>query len=115
MTDRPATIEAEDNLATPYDTADPAQVNAARKKDARHRRSRLDVVAGLMDLKEGRAWAHGFLDSAHIWTPSFVQGDPYATAFKEGERNMGLRFLADIMASAPARYVAMIEEAAGRV
>lgn len=115
MATRSAIAEAEDNLAVPYDTADPAQVNAARKKDARLRRSRLDVVAGLMDLKEGRAWMYGTLEFCHLFQSSFVQGDPHSTSFKCGEHNVGLKLLADVMAAAPKQYVTMCEEAAGRV
>lgn len=115
MTNRPALIEAETNLEAPYDTADAAQVNAARKKEGRSRRARLSVVAGLMDLKEGRAWMYGLLDMCHIYQSPFYQGDPHNTAFRCGEQNIGLRVLADVQAAAPKQYIQMIEEAAGRV
>lgn len=108
-------VEAEDTLAVPYDTADPKQVNNARKAEARHRRTRLNVVAGLMDLKEGRAWMYGTLEACHIYQSPFFQGDPHNTSFRCGEHNVGLRLLADVMAAAPKQYVTMCEEAAGRV
>lgn len=115
MTDRPAIIEAEDALAVPYDTSDPVQVNNARKKSARHRRTDLNVVAGLMDLKEGRAWIYTKLTSCHIFQSPFFQGDPHNTSFRCGEHNIGLQLLADVQAAAPQQYILMIEEAAGRV
>ena len=102
-------------MTVPYDTADPAAVNAARKKDARKRRERLDVVAGLMDLKQGRAWMYGWMEACHIFQTSFLAGQPDATAFKEGERNIGLRILADVMAAAPEKYIVMMDEARANV
>lgn len=110
MVDHPAETEAAEALQRPYNTADPAQVNAARKKGARLRWERLNVVSSLMDLKEGRAWMYGLLENCHVFSTSFVQGDQFATAFKEGERNHGLRLLADIMDAAPDRYVDMCKE-----
>src|ERR1700722_2381878 len=115
MADRSALIEAEDSLATPYDTSSPEQVNTARKKDARKRRGLLAVVAGLMDLREGRAWMYAMLDACHIYQTPFYQGDPHNTSFRCGEHNVGLRLLADVQAAAPKQYILMIEEAAGRV
>lgn len=115
MTDRPAIIEAEDALAVPYDTASPEQVNTARKKSARQRRNDLDVIAGMMDLKEVRAWMYRLLEFCHIYQSPFIQGDSHATAFRCGAHNVGLRVLADVQAAAPKQYITMIEEAAGRV
>lgn len=115
MVDRPSTIEAEDALVVAYDTSDREAVNTARKKDARWRRERLEVVAGLMDLKQGRAWMYALLDVCHIYQSPFYQGDPHNTSFRCGEHNIGLRLLADVQAAAPKQYIQMIEEAAGRV
>lgn len=115
MVDRPAMVEAEDNLAVPYDTSNPEHVNAARKKSGRKRRDDLSVVGALMETRQGRAWVYGKLAAAHIWQQSFIQGSPDGTAFREGERNQGLQLLAEVQASAPQEYVTMCEEAAGRV
>lgn len=114
VADEPAIVEAEESAAVSYDTSDPIQVNAERKRSARKTRSRLDVVASLMEIKEGRAWLHGMLEVNHVFATSFVQGDPHATSFKEGERNSGLRLLADVMDAAPDAYVTMCKEAKGR-
>lgn len=115
MTDESAITEAEAATVVPYDTSDPVAVNTARKRAARADRERHDVVASLMEIKEGRAWMHGMLDVCHCFATSFVQGDALSSAFKEGERNIGLRLLADVMKSAPDQYVTMIKEAKGRV
>lgn len=114
MADEAAIAEAEIAAGTPYDTASPEAVNKARTKAGRAERARLDFVSGVMSLKEGRAWVNEMLTASHIFTPSFVQGDPHATSFREGERNFGLRMLADVMAAAPDQYVTMCREAKGR-
>lgn len=111
MTDQVAKLEAEELAEQPYDTSDPKQVNTARKKAARVRREQREVVRELMSTTQGRAWLYQKLEECHIWTPSFVPADPYSTAFKEGERNIGARLLADIMDAAPDQYVAMVKEA----
>lgn len=111
MADPAAVVEAEKVLERPYDTADPQQVNTARKKAARKDRERLDVVRGLMTLPEGRAWLYGLLDRCHIFENVFVPGQPDATGFRCGERNVGLSVLADIMAVAPDEYATMCKEA----
>lgn len=106
----PAITEAEELAEQPYDTSDPVQVNAERKKSARLRRARLEMVKALMDIPAGRLWFYDHLEFCHMWSPSFVMGDPHATSFKEGERNIGNRLLADIMDAAPEKYVVMVQE-----
>jgi len=115
MADPAAIAEAEKVLERPYNADDPKQVNEARKRAGRRDRERLSVLGGLMDLKDGRAWMYSILEACHAFQPSFVPNDPYSTAFKEGERNIALRLLADIMAIAPDRYVDMMKEAKGHV
>lgn len=111
MADQPAITEAYAEAAVAYDTSDPKAVNKARKKAARSDRERHNVVASLMEIKEGRAWMNSMLECCHVFATSFVQGDPHASSFQEGERNIGLRLLADVMASAPDQYVTMCKEA----
>lgn len=93
-----------------YDSADPAQVNQARRKAGRRRAARLQFVKAMMDVAEGRAWIYGHLERCHIFATPFMQGDPHATSFRCGEHNIGLRLLADIMDAAPDEYVLMVKE-----
>lgn len=115
MADRAAYIEAETVLSQPYDTSDREQVNNARKKDGQKKRARLATIAGIMDIKEGRAWVYSLLDICHIFQTPFIQGDPHATSFRCGEHNVGLRILSEIQEAAPSQYITMIEESKGRV
>lgn len=106
----PAITEAEDLAEQPFDTADPEQVNAARKKSARLRREGLEFVKALMDTPQGRYWMYGILDFCHMYQTPFTPGDQHTTSFKLGEQNVGTRLLADVMAAAPDQYVVMVRE-----
>lgn len=100
-----ATEEAEET----YNTADPVQVNKRRKKDARTRADRLKFVQASMDFEQGRAWFYDLLVRCHVFRSPFNE-DPYSTAFRCGEANIGLTILSDIQDSAPDQYSLMIRE-----
>lgn len=63
----------------------------------------------LMGEPQGRRVVHDLLAAAGIWRTSFSP-DPYTTAFNEGQRNVGLRLMAQIQKFTPAQYAIMIEE-----
>lgn len=113
MSREPAVAEAEDLAEKPYDANDPVAVNKRRKRTGRSRRTRLEFVAAMMSRPEGRAWAYDQLAQAHMFHTSFVPDNPHKTSFNEGERNAGLRLLADIEAAAPGEYMTMMREAKG--
>ncbi len=110
MATGPAITEAEESQPGGVDTSDPKAVNRARKKAAREHRERLSVVGAVMEQGPGRLWLYELLAWCHIWQPSYVVGDSHATAFSEGQRNVGLRLLGDIMAAAPDLYVTMCKD-----
>lgn len=94
----------------PYDASDPKAVNAARKKASRLRKKRTDFVRAMMDRHEGRMWVYDYLVMGHVAEPTHTPGDPYATAYKEGERNVANRMLYDISEAAPDQYMVMMKE-----
>ncbi len=94
-----------------YNADDQKQVKKARKDAAQQEAMRLDVIRGVMQTAAGRIWIYGFLDRCHCFATSFVQGAPDSSAFREGERNIGLQLLADVQSSAPDLYLLMIREA----
>lgn len=98
----------------PYNASDPEQINLARKKYSRKKAGHLQVLKALMELADGRMFVYELLEFCHMYQSSFMQGDPYSTAFREGERNVGLRLTADIMSAAPNDYVKMLQEAKNR-
>jgi hypothetical protein len=66
-----------------------------------------------MSTIPGRAWVWGLLEACHVFATSHT-ANALNTAFAEGERNIGLRILNDVMAACPDQYVVMTREANGR-
>jgi hypothetical protein len=93
-----------------YDASDPKQVRDRIKQLKVQENIKDDLLRRIMETREGRAWFFEILESAHIWRSSFSV-EPLAMGFAEGERNLGLRFLADLMRAAPLRYIEMVQEA----
>lgn len=111
MADGPAKEEAEINSQKTYDASDPVQVNEARKKSGRRKKSRLEVIQALMSIPAGRQWIYEKLSECHVYSPTFVVGDPYLSSFKEGERHVGLGILQDVMLASPEQFMKMCNEA----
>ncbi len=93
----------------PYDTSDPEQVNKAKKRASRKREDRLKFVAAAMQHPEGRAWFYDQLVFCKVFSTPYTE-NPYDTAFRCGQANIGLRILADIQDAASKEYLLMIEE-----
>ncbi len=92
--------------------------NAADRKDVRRREKEARqaasadeaVIRNLMSTIEGRAWAWRFLAGCHIFSTSFT-GEALTSAFAEGERNVGQRFLNTITDTCPDAYIQAMREA----
>lgn len=93
-----------------FDASDPKAINTARKKEKRLRQKRINFVRRMMDDEDGRLWLHDYLIMGHMAAPTHTPGDPYSTAFKEGERNLVNRMLYDITESAPEMYMKLLIE-----
>lgn len=111
MKERLVDMEARELAQEPYDASNRKSVNTARKKAAARNKKRLEVVNALMQHKDGRRWIYEILERCHIYTTSFVQGDPHATSFREGERNIGQSLLIDVQMAAGPEYLMMLGEA----
>ena len=95
-----------------YDAGDPEHVRREKRRLGRLAKARRDFIAGpLMGSRAGRAYVWELLSFCHVFRTSIVAGDPYATHVQEGERNVGLKLLADINRDAPEAYRTMVEEA----
>lgn len=92
----------------PFDASDPEQVNQrrrdAKRRDLRHR----EVVQRIMGTTDGRAWLFDFLVGCHMNATSFDMNDR-VHAFREGERNIGLKVQAE-MQRFPTEYLLMLKE-----
>lgn len=92
--------------------------NAASRKDIRQAekaaklaeiRAR-EVTTELMSTPAGREWLWNNLAECHIFEQSFVPNDPLTSAFREGERAVGLRLLSVVMLHCPDQYVQAARE-----
>lgn len=97
-----------------YNAGDVDQVNLRKRQAGRKKKDQARFITTVMADEAGRAWIWSLLSVSHIFTTSVVAGDPYATHVLEGERNIGLRVLSDIMTACPDLYVVMTEENSGK-
>ncbi len=97
----------------PYNADDEKQVKKAKQDSEFNDALRLDVIRGVMGTPGGRKWMYGLLEMCHCYHTSFMPGQPDTSAFREGERNIGLQLLADVQSAAPDLYLTMIQEAKG--
>ncbi|MDE2021163.1 MAG: hypothetical protein KGJ13_12580 [Patescibacteria group bacterium] len=94
----------------PYDASDPTQVNNRRRSESRRRAAQKQVLPNLLSTPAGRNWMWDKLEACRVFQTSFDLGDPHATTFNEGQRNIGLMLLADIGAQCPDALVLMMRE-----
>jgi hypothetical protein len=60
--------------------------------------------------KRGRRFVHRLLEQAGVYRSSFTPGDPHATSFNEGQRNLGNWVLEPLAGHAPESYASMLSE-----
>ena len=92
------------------DLHDERAVEERNKRLKMKERDRLGALGGIVSEPGGRAWIHNLLSITHVFDSSF-SNNSHAMAFREGERQVGLRILADMMAAAPEQWVPMMTEA----
>jgi hypothetical protein len=86
--------------------ADEEQVKGADKKTKSLREREIDDVRVLLALPAGRRFIWRYLTECHMFTTSF-SSDAILMACAEGERNIGLKLHADILATDPESLVKM--------
>ena len=98
-------------MTKPYveNAADENQVKSAAKKERIEEIRRLDDVREVLSTRGGRRFLWRYLGLCHMYSSSFT-GDPITTAFKEGERNVGLKIQADINEADPEKILLMMKE-----
>ena len=95
----------------PYVTnaANETQVKEAGQKETRVRNTHYEDVKWVLSSQAGRRVLHKYLMDAGILVTSFNNSGSI-TAFNEGQRNMGLKLLADIEEADPEMYTLMRQE-----
>lgn len=106
-----STAEPSDpDVATPFDASDPQQVNE-RNSRAGHRTRRLRaVLQDLLAKQDGREWLWQFMADLMLTDKQIVAGDPVATAFRDGQREVGLALMRKLARTDAANFAAMLRE-----
>src|SRR5216684_2102493 len=94
----------------PFDAGDPVSVKRRRKDLSLAAREQGHALSSVMATVGGRAWMYDILVRCHVFSSSF-NTNSMALAFSEGERNIGLKLIADIHEHCPNRYSEMMQEA----
>lgn len=74
-----------------------------------NRLNELNDIREIMAFRKGRRFMWRMLENAGIYKSSFALENAIM-AFNEGQRNIGLMLLADIMEAAPEKYNLMMKE-----
>ena len=77
------------------------------------RQQELRDIQSVMKFRDGRRFMWRVLEKAGVYDSSFAV-EPSIMAFKEGQRNIGLMLISDIMKVAPDKYQMMTKEAQER-
>ncbi len=81
---------------------------AGRKAELEAKRDE-DAIRWVMASPLGRHAMWRLLDRGHVFRTTFT-GDALTGAFAEGERNVGLRYLNDMLLHCPDEYNEMLRE-----
>lgn len=85
------------------------QVKAAGKKEKTEDIQKIKDLKDVLEIRSGRNFIWKILINCHIFSTTF-NPDTQQMAFNEGQRNVGLRLLADINKHSPKAYLKMLEE-----
>lgn len=83
-------------------------MSAASQRQANARR--FIIIRKAMSDPDGREWFYNVLASCHVYSTSFAT-NALAMAYREGERNVGLRLTTELTEACPDLYLIMLKEA----
>lgn len=90
----------------PFDLAETGDEAERKEREAKRRKADLQW---LMDEAAGRRIVHRLLDQTGVFRSSYTGDND--TFFREGQRNVGLQWLAEVNATCPEQYALMLKEA----
>jgi hypothetical protein len=94
----------------PYNAGERKDVRRAEKTAKLIDEAHARFLSVSMSTTEGRRWFHALFESCHIFNDPF-SGNALLEAYSKGERNVGLRLFADVVAVCPDQYIIMMHEA----
>ena len=93
-----------------YDASDKKQIGEKKNKQRLAIEAEANRLSFMMNSEIGRAFMHDLLTKAHVFQSSFSPDSERVTCFREGERNIGLRYFAKIQEGYLDKYMLMVEE-----
>ena len=96
-----------------YNATNTKDIRRAEKDALIDETMRIDFLRAAMSTAQGRAFFHDFLEFCHLFSDPFT-GNALVEAYRKGERNVGLRTFADLLAHCPDYYIQMVKEANDR-
>lgn len=94
----------------PTNTADRKDIRRREKQSAIEAAQLAAVTREIMSTTQGRAWMWHHLSQANLFSPNTIS-DLRLSGIFDGERNFGLRLLADIMSTCPDQFIQAMREA----
>lgn len=91
-----------------YNAANPAHVSKAKEAEESARERELNDVRFVMSSKEGRRFFDRYQRLTHMHETSFTGNN--TTFFNEGERNIGLKLMADVNEACPELLIELMKE-----
>lgn len=92
--------------------ADVEQVKHAKEKQVSRREREINDMAFILNTAQGRRLLWRYLEICGVFKSSFTGSSE--TFYLEGQRNVGLKILADITETSPEAYMLMMKEAKNR-
>ncbi len=92
-----------------YDASDEGQVKKRDLEAKRRDRDTRDVLIALLAERKGRDWMWELLSAAHMYEAN-PPTDPLQMAYREGERNIGLRLMQQLLRHTPNAVIQMMQE-----
>ena len=97
----------------PYNAGNRKDVRTLEKEAKQQEKQRHEIVKGIMSVAAGREWMHNLLEHCHCFATSYSDVSN-RMAFMEGQREVGILLLTNIMAACPDNYILMMGEANAR-
>lgn len=97
-------------MANPFEVRDDPADTKRKQHLANDQLAADEFIRNVLKTRSGRKFFWRFLELTHIFEISWVPGSFDSTAFREGERNVGQRMLADIVRVAPEAWLEMMKE-----
>ncbi len=109
MVDTVRQLEAEEVVEKAYDASDPKQVNEARKKEGRLKRTERELTQAMMSHVNGRFFLYNLVKCVVEGDPLSI-GDPHATYYNLGQERKARELFKEMIKIDPEGFTEMLQE-----